>query len=140
MYSGQLDQFTSFSLADLSVLLQVLAVCWVPDVPHALSSPEAPTPSPPTAAAERMNDLRLRSAGTMPASEGGRVRRDWDIHGLRRRRGGFGLRGYSHAPRAVTSESVGGVRLIDGIHGKRGRHPLTSVVRDVTIVRVTTPR
>lgn len=50
------------------------------------------------------------------------------------------MRGYSHAMSLLTSDSVGGVVQICGIHGKRGSPPLTSEVRDVTIVRVTTPR
>src|SRR3954453_21119807 len=129
MYSGQLGPFTSFALADLSVLLQVLALCFVPVVPHALSSPGTPTPSPPTAAAERRNDLRLRSEGTIPARNGSGSRRELGMHGLQRRQADA-MRGYSHAIRSLTRDSVGGVEQICGIHKKEPRHPLTSVVRD----------
>src|SRR5689334_17525963 len=88
MYSGQLDQITSFSLEDLSVLLQVLAVCFVPAVPHAASTPGSPRPRPPTAAADRMKDLRLRSGRTPPTGNGRGSRRELGMHGLQVRQGG----------------------------------------------------
>ncbi len=50
------------------------------------------------------------------------------------------MRGYLHALQVVTSDSVGQVRQICGIHGETPPPPLTSEVLDVTIVRVTTPR
>ena len=50
------------------------------------------------------------------------------------------MRGYLHASQVVTSDSVGQVGQICGIHGEHPPRPLTSEVLDVTIVRVTTPR
>jgi Lrp/AsnC family transcriptional regulator for asnA, asnC and gidA len=50
------------------------------------------------------------------------------------------MRGYSHEAVDLTSDSVGVVAQICGIHGKHALRPLTSEVLDVTIVRVSTPR
>ena len=43
MYSGQLEKLSTFSLELRSSLTQSSADCFVPAVPHAASTPPAPT-------------------------------------------------------------------------------------------------
>jgi len=75
MYSVQLENTTCFSDSDLSVLVQVSALCAVPSVPHAASSAGRPRPRPPTAAPRR-NRRRSRETAAGPDTTEPRVRPD----------------------------------------------------------------